>query len=64
MLLEITGLSRSVFFYHIKPKTDKDEALRAEIKKIKARHPEYGYHRVAAELKGLSPIQYHRQSLI
>ncbi|WP_386694339.1 IS3 family transposase [Lonepinella sp. MS14435] len=60
LLLEIAGLSRSVFFYHIKPKTDKDEALRAEIRKIKAKHPEYGYRRVAAELKGVNHKKIQR----
>ncbi len=60
MLLEIAGIPRSVFFYHIKPKTDKDEALRTKIREIKTKHPEYGYRRVTAELKGVNHKKIQR----
>ncbi|WP_226691812.1 MULTISPECIES: IS3 family transposase [Rodentibacter] len=54
ILLSLANLSRSVFFYHLKPKADKNTALKAEIRRIKAENPAYGYRRVSALLKGVN----------
>lgn len=47
-LLGFAQLARSTFFARLQVKPDKDEALKTEIKRIKAQHPDYGYRRVHA----------------
>lgn len=60
ILLALTGLARSVFFYHLKPKSDKNQSLRDEIRQIKAKHPHYGYRRVTAVLTGVNHKRVQR----
>ncbi|MDH2998518.1 transposase, partial [Pasteurellaceae bacterium LFhippo2] len=43
-------LARSTFFYHQQPKLDKDSELKARIREIKQKEPNYGYRRVTAKL--------------
>ncbi|STO59004.1 transposase [Canicola haemoglobinophilus] len=50
ILLPIANLARSSFFYHNKPKTDKDSEVKARILEIKQKEPHYGYRRVAIKL--------------
>lgn len=50
-MLEIVGLARSVFFYHLKPKADKDAYLKERILEEKAKDEQYGYRRIAAAIK-------------
>ena len=52
ILLPIANLARSSFFYHNKPKTDKDSEVKARILEIKQKEPHYGYRRVAIKLGG------------
>ncbi len=52
MLLEILDLSRSTYYYQLKPfnKGEKDKALKAEIKSIYNEHKgNYGYRRIHLE---------------
>ncbi len=41
-------------------KPDKDNALKAAIKRIKANHPDYGYRRVHASLPGVNHKKVQR----
>lgn len=54
MLLRTAGLSRSSFFYHQQPKSDKNRELREQIREIKRNEPHYGYRRVSAKLDGIN----------
>ena len=52
-MLELSGIARSTYYYHIKKKDiDKYEAERAAIKKLFDKHKSrYGYRRITIELK-------------
>lgn len=58
-LLDLTGLSRSTYYYHeqrLNP-SDKDEALREEITQLFGRHKQcYGYRRITYALKHLGRL--------
>ncbi|MCF7530262.1 IS3 family transposase [Neisseria lisongii] len=54
ILLSLTGLPRSVFFYHLTPKKDKHFDLKQEIRAIKRDNPSYGYRRVTILLTGVN----------
>ena len=53
-LLSFAQLERSTFFSQLQVKQNKDKALKAVIKDIKAKHPDYGYRRVHAYLPGVN----------
>ena len=54
MLLKISKLTRSTYYYQLKclEKTDKDKGIKAEIQSIFTEHRDnnYGYHRITVEL--------------
>ena len=52
--MSFARLARSTFFSQLQMKPDKDNALKAMIKDIKAKHPDYGYRRVHACLPGVN----------
>ena len=52
--MSFARLARSTFFSQLQMKPDKDNALKAAIKRIKANHPDYGYRRVHACLPGVN----------
>lgn len=56
----MTQIARSVFFYHLKPKVDKDVDVRLQIQRIKDKNPHYGYRRVNALLKGTNHKRIQR----
>lgn len=60
MLLGFARLARSTFFSRLQVKPDKDKRLKAAIKRIKARHPDYGYRRVHACLPGVNHKKIQR----
>ena len=53
-------MARSTFFARRQVKQDKDKGLKAEIIKIKAKHPDYGYRRVHACLRGVNHKKIQR----
>ena len=52
--MSFAQLARSTFFSPRQMKPDKDKALKAAIKDIKAKHPDCGYRRVHACLPGVN----------
>ena len=47
ILLDLLGLARSVFFYHLKEKIDKDDTISQEIMRVyRDNHECYGYRRI------------------
>ena len=60
ILLPIAKLARSTFFYHQQPKPDKDSELKAQIREIKRKEPNYGYRRVTAKLEGVNHKRVQR----
>lgn len=60
ILLPIAKLARSTFFYHQQPKLDKDSELKAQIREIKRKEPNYGYRRVTAKLEGVNHKRVQR----
>lgn len=64
MLLEILDLSRSTYYYQLKPlnKGEKDKALKAEIKSIYDEHKgNYGYRRIHLEWRNLGFMINHKK---
>ncbi|WP_438478051.1 IS3 family transposase [Streptococcus pluranimalium] len=64
MLLEILDLSRSTYYYQLKPlnKEEKDKALKAEIKSIYDEHKgNYGYRRIHLELRNRGFMINHKK---
>ncbi|RDE92466.1 IS3 family transposase [Haemophilus parainfluenzae] len=59
-LLSFARLARSTFFSQLQVKPDKDKVLKAAIKDIKAKHPDYGYRRVHACLPGVNHKKVQR----
>ena len=53
-------MARSTFFARRQVKPDKDKGLKAEIIHIKAKHPDYGYRRVHACLRGVNHKKIQR----
>ncbi len=52
LLLRLIGLARSSFFYHLKPKSDKNVAISQQIEEIYRKNDEnYGYRRITLELR-------------
>ena len=60
ILLPIAKLARSTFFYHQQPKPDKDSELKAQIREIKRKEPNYGYRRVTAKLERVNHKRVQR----
>ncbi|MDU1234805.1 MAG: IS3 family transposase, partial [Haemophilus parainfluenzae] len=58
--MSFARLARSTFFSQLQVKPDKDKALKAAIKDIKAKHPDYGYRRVHACLPGVNHKKVQR----
>ncbi len=64
MLLEILDLSRSTYYYQLKPlnKEEKDKAIKAEIKSIYNEHKgNYGYRRIHLELRNRGFMINHKK---
>ncbi|SUT87346.1 putative transposase-like protein [Actinobacillus ureae] len=61
ILLPLTGLKRSTFFYHLPPKIDKNAVMRQKV--IHEYIHYYNNERIQVKLKGLSPVQYRTQFL-
>ena len=59
-LLGFAQLARSTFFAKLQIKPDKDEQLKKAIKRIKARHPDYGYRRIHACLPDVNHKKIQR----
>ena len=61
ILLDLIGLARSVFFYHLKTKNDKNAALSQEIASIyHDNHGNYGYRRVTFKLRETIKINHKK----
>lgn len=61
MLLDLIGLARSVFFYHLKTKSDKNAAISHEIASIyHDNHGNYGYRRITLKLKETIKINHKK----
>ena len=58
--MSFARLARSTFFSQLQVKPDKDKVLKAAIKDIKAKHPDYGYRRVHACLPGVNHKKVQR----
>lgn len=59
LLLRLMALARSVFFYHLKPKVDKNAAIKQEVVKIYHENDgRYGYRRVTLELRKIMTINH------
>ncbi|OOF45384.1 integrase [Rodentibacter trehalosifermentans] len=66
LLLHLAGLARSVFFYHLKPKVDKNVLIKQEVTRVYYENDgKYGYRRVTLALKKTMTINHKRvQSLM
>ncbi|WP_115615541.1 IS3 family transposase [Avibacterium paragallinarum] len=61
LLLRLIGLARSSFFYHLKPKSDKNVAISQKIEEIYRKNDEnYGYRRITLELRKYLIINHKR----
>ena len=61
MLLDLIGLARSVFFYRLKAKSDKNAAISQEIASIyHDNHGNYGYRRVTLKLRETIKINHKK----
>lgn len=62
-LLEVSGVSRSTYYYHVsqKEKKDKYESIKEEIKEIYSKNRgRYGYRRITAEIRKLGVKINHK----
>ena len=65
ILLDLIGLARSVFFYHLKTKNDKNAAMSREIATIyDNNHGNYGYRRVTLKLRETIKINHKKVQCI
>ncbi len=65
LLLRLIGLARSSFFYHLKPKSDKNVAISQQIEEIYRKNDEnYGYRRITLELRKYLIINHKRVQAI
>ncbi|AZI13226.1 IS3 family transposase [Avibacterium paragallinarum] len=65
LLLRLIGLARSSFFYHLKPKSDKNVAISQKIEEIYRKNDEnYGYRRITLELRKYLIINHKRVQAI
>ena len=61
MLLDLIGLARSVFFYRLKAKSDKNAAISQEIASIyHDNHGNYGYRRITLKLRETIKINHKK----
>ena len=61
MLLRLIELARSVFFYHLKPKVDKNAAIKQDVIRIYHENDgNYGYRRVTLVLRETMSINHKR----
>lgn len=61
LLLHLIALARSVFFYHLKPKVDKNAVLKQEVARIYHENDgSYGYRRVTLALRKMMTINHKR----
>lgn len=61
LLLTRIGLSRSVFFYHLKPKADKDAEIAQQIEAMYHEHRgNYGYRRITLALRKTLMINHKK----
>jgi hypothetical protein len=53
---ELTHVSRSGYYRSLAPKPDHETILRQAVMEAADEYPEYGYRRIAAELRGSATV--------
>lgn len=65
MLLSLVGLKRSMFFYHLAEKSDKNEEIEQKIAEIYHEHRgNYGYRRITLVLRKIWTINHKKAQAI